>query len=87
MQIEVRKPTKEEIKETESWGEWSKEESEFDWSYSDQETCYILEGSATVTPKDGEPASFDAGDLVIFPAGMECVWKIDKAIRKKYKFG
>ncbi|MFB6356981.1 MAG: cupin domain-containing protein, partial [bacterium] len=28
----------------ENWSTWSKPESRFEWSYSDSETCYILEG-------------------------------------------
>lgn len=87
MQIEVRKPTKEEIKEAESWPPWSKEVSEFDWQYDEKETCYILEGAATVTGKDGQAASFSAGDWVVFPKGLECVWKITEPISKKYNFG
>ncbi|MCK4714778.1 MAG: cupin domain-containing protein [Candidatus Aenigmarchaeota archaeon] len=87
MKIEVRKPTEDEIKSTESWGTWEKEPSEFDWEYGEKETCYILEGSATVTASDGESASFGAGDWVVFPPGLKCKWKIDKEIKKKYKLG
>ncbi len=86
MSIKVRKPTEEEIGEAKNWPTWSKEISEFDWQYDEQETCYILEGSATVTGKDGQSASFSAGDWVVFPKGLECGWKIDKPISKKYKF-
>ena len=39
-------PTEEELAKlgVKSWGIWEKEKSIFDWSYSDTETCYILEG-------------------------------------------
>ncbi|GAF78378.1 unnamed protein product, partial [marine sediment metagenome] len=39
-------PTEEELTKlgVKSWGIWEKEKSIFDWSYSDTETCYILEG-------------------------------------------
>jgi uncharacterized cupin superfamily protein len=36
---------------------------------------------------DGKSASFGSGDLVTFPDGAKCVWKIDEPIKKKYKFG
>ena len=49
-----KKPSEEEIAMTENWGTWSKEPSEFPWSYSDRETCLILEGKATVTAPDGQ---------------------------------
>ena len=45
MKMSKKKPSKEDLKKlnVESWGTWSKEISEFDWSYDDTETCYILE--------------------------------------------
>lgn len=86
MQIEVRKPTEEEIKTAEGWPTWSKEISEFPWKYDETETCYILKGRATVTASDGQAASFGPGNWVIFPQGLECTWKIDDPIEKKYNF-
>ncbi|MFQ5952235.1 MAG: cupin domain-containing protein [Candidatus Omnitrophota bacterium] len=70
-----------------SWPIWEKEVSRFDWSYDEQETCYILEGNARVEPEEGEPVEFGVGDLVTFPKGMNCVWEIRNPIRKHYKFG
>lgn len=87
MQVEVRKPTEKEIKMVETWPTWEKEVSEFPWSYADKETCLILKGKAEVEGKDGEKATFGAGDFVIFPHGLECTWKILESIEKKYKFG
>ncbi len=69
------------------WPIWTKEASEFPWTYDEQETCYLLEGEVTVTCADGETASFAAGDLVTFPEGLSCIWKISKDVRKHYKFG
>lgn len=70
-----------------SWPIWEKEASKFEWSYDEKETCYILEGNAKVCPEDGESASFGAGDIVVFPAGMKCTWEITVHIRKRYKMG
>lgn len=70
-----------------SWPIWSKEVSTFAWSYQSQEIAYIVEGEVSVTPKDGKNAvSFGAGDLVTFPAGLECMWNIKKPLRKHYQF-
>lgn len=66
---------------------WSKEPSTFPWSYSEQETAYILEGEVTVTADNGESVSFGPGDLVIFPSGLKCTWHVKKALKKHYKFG
>ena len=41
----------------------------------------------TVTPEGGTPVRFGAGDLVVFPAGMDCRWDVQKAVRKHYRFG
>ena len=59
----------------------------FDWTYEDQETCLLLEGEVTVTPEGGTSVRFGAGDLVVFPAGMDCRWDVKKAVRKHYRFG
>lgn len=85
--MKVRKPGPHEIKSAESWGNWSKEESVFPWYYDERETCYILEGNATVTDEQGNEISFGPGDWVEFEKGLSCTWKISKAVNKKYRFG
>ena len=69
------------------WPVWEKEASEFPWSYDEREICYLLEGDVVVTPEGGAPVRFGKGDLVTFPAGMRCRWKILTAVRKHYRFG
>jgi uncharacterized cupin superfamily protein len=68
------------------WPIWTREVSRFDWSYEAEETCYVLEGTVTVTPEGGEPVTIHAGDLVTFPKGMRCGWDISAPIRKHYRF-
>ncbi len=68
------------------WPIWEKEVSEFPWTYDRQETCYILRGQVIVTPDGEEPQEFRRGDLITFPAGMTCTWKILKPIEKHYSF-
>ena len=70
-----------------SWPIWTCEASSFDWTYDDKETCLLLEGEVTVTPERGQPVKFGAGDLVTFPAGMNCKWDIHQAVRKHFRFG
>ncbi|MEL6439393.1 MAG: cupin domain-containing protein [Cyanobacteria bacterium J06621_8] len=69
------------------WAIWSKEVSEFPWTYDEAETCYFLAGEVIVTPDGGAPVTMGKGDLVTFPAGMSCTWKINRAVKKHYKFG
>ncbi|MHA1488678.1 MAG: cupin domain-containing protein [Promethearchaeota archaeon] len=89
MKMVKKKPTEEELKKlkVKSWGIWTKEVSEFDWSYGDTETCYILEGEVEVTAEDGEKIEFKKGDLVQFPKGLKCIWNVKTPVRKYYNFG
>jgi len=82
----IRKPTEDEKAQMLAWPVWEKERSEFPWEYSEQETCLIMEGSADIIT-DKETFSFGPGDVVIFPKGLRCTWKITEPIKKHYKFG
>ena len=70
-----------------NWPIWTKEVSEFPWTYDSGEICYLLAGDVIVTPDGGEPVPIRKGDLVTFPAGMSCTWKILADVRKHYHFG
>eukprot|EP01026_Neomeris_dumetosa_P004081 TRINITY_DN11091_c0_g1_i8.p2 TRINITY_DN11091_c0_g1~~TRINITY_DN11091_c0_g1_i8.p2 ORF type:complete len:145 (+),score=22.01 TRINITY_DN11091_c0_g1_i8:53-436(+) len=82
-------PSEEKLKKmgVSNWPTWGSEVDKFPWSYSDKETCYLLEGDVTVTPDGGEPVDIKAGDMAVFPKGMSCTWDVKKPIRKHYKFG
>lgn len=68
------------------WPVWSKEPSEFPWTYDETETCYLLAGKVVVTPEQGEAVEFGKGDWVVFPRGLSCTWKILETVRKHYDF-
>ena len=80
--IEIRKPGEGELKELgiDVWGTWECAVSEFSWEYTDRETCYLFEGEVTVTSNDGA-VTFGAGDIVVFPKGLKCIWKVTKPRR------
>lgn len=84
--IVVRKPTEAEKVQCKTWPQWSCEPSVFDWSYTEKETCLVLEGKVTVTVGN-EAVSFAPGDLVVFPKDLDCVWNVEEAVRKHYTFG
>lgn len=69
-----------------SWAIWTKEVSEFPWSYASQEKFYVLEGHVIITPDGGDAVEITAGDLVTCPAGMSCRWQVLEPIRKHYHF-
>lgn len=88
MKIKIEKPTEEKLKElkVKDWPIWEKEPSEFPWEYDETEVCYIIEGRVIVETEDGEKVEIKAGDLVTFPKGLKCRWKVLEKIVKHYNF-
>jgi uncharacterized cupin superfamily protein len=88
LHIQVRQPSAEELKSLGvfNWPTWACDVSTFEWTYSEQETCYVLAGQVTVET-GGQSVSFGRGDLVVFPVGLSCVWKVTQPVRKHYRFG
>lgn len=80
------KATQKDFETASIWDCWEKEESEFPWKYYATETCLILKGSATIKDHTGYELRIGEGDLVTFPKGLECTWKIHFRIEKKYTF-
>ncbi len=89
MEIEVRKPTPEEIETIgiRSWPVWEKGISRFPWTYDTNEECLLLSGKVTVEMLDGRRVEFGAGDFVRFPEGLKCIWHVHEPVRKHYRFG
>lgn len=69
-----------------SWSIWTKEVSTFPWTYDDAEICYFLAGDVVVTPDKDDPVEVGKGDLVTFPAGMNCTWEVRTPVEKHYCF-
>lgn len=89
MEIKVERQIDEQREEdlgVDEWSPWSKEESRFDWSYSDTETCLILEGEVTVQRDNGESVTIREGDLAQFPEGLSCVWDVTSDLEKVFSF-
>jgi uncharacterized cupin superfamily protein len=84
-----RAPTEARLAElgVKSWPIWTKEPSSFPWTYDQPEICFFLDGEVEVTPDGGSSVRIGKGDLVTFPAGMKCTWKVIRAVRKHYRFG
>lgn len=84
--IVVRQPTADEVGRCKNWPIWTCEPSSFDWSYTEKETCLIIEGKVTITGGN-ESVSFGPGDLVVFPVDLDCVWNVEEPVKKHYNFG
>ena len=87
MKIEITKLTEDDIikQNIRSWPIWTCGVSEFDWEYSEKESCLLLEGEVEVI-SDFETVKFSAGNYVIFPVGLKCRWNVIKPVRKHYSF-
>lgn len=86
--IIVRKPTGPEMDSCKSWPTWSCDVSEFEWEYTQTEKCLLIDGSVEVRdmPPARQSVSFCAGDFVVLPSGLKCIWKIIQPVRKYYDF-
>ena len=87
MKIEISTISENEIskKGVFAWPIWSCEISEFDWEYSERESCLLLEGEVEVK-SEFETVRFSAGDFVVFPKGLKCHWKVSIPVKKHYTF-
>lgn len=48
------------------------------------EFCYLLAGKIKLTPKDGEPVTYVAGDTFVLKPGWVGVWETIETVRKVY---
>lgn len=61
---------------------WECTPGSFKWDYCQDETAVIMSGEAFITTEDGSERQLRPGDLVFFPAGSSCTWRITEQIRK-----
>ena len=48
------------------------------------EYCHIISGVVEITPKDGKPVIYKAGDSFVMKPGFVGVWKTIETVRKIY---
>ena len=86
-EIKIEKFNREQLEERGvfSWPIWTKESSRFDWTYSGDEECYIIEGEFSVETKKGI-IIIKPGDFVTFKEGLNCIWDIKEPVKKYYNF-
>lgn len=66
---------------------YSGQPSKIPWTFKARETMYLLEGKVKVSVDGyGYEGSFEigAGDLVVFPKGMQITWDVIEAVKKHY---
>ena len=87
MKISINRVTKKELINIGvfNWPIWTCKVSEFPWTYSEKESCYILDGVIEVKTEE-EIVNIRPRDFVIFPKGLSCTWTVSKPVRKHYSF-
>jgi uncharacterized cupin superfamily protein len=67
------------------WGLWEKGPSEFEWAYTDEEHCWVVEGGAVIRTED-EAVEIGMGDYVVLPRGLKCTWVVKDGLVMRYRF-
>lgn len=65
-------------------GEWSATAGAWRVKYDEWEFCHVLEGVCELTPDDGAPARYRAGDSFVIEPGFSGVWRVIEPMRKRY---
>ena len=73
------------ISDYKNWEIWECKPSRFDWTYNNEEHCFIIEGEVIVSYKN-QKVEICSGDYVIFSKGLKCYWEVLKPIKKYYIF-
>jgi len=84
--ILVKKPDEAETAEMSGKPVWECGVSEFDWYYDSEEHCLLLAGEVSVSYGNAGSVSFGAGDYVVFPRGLSCIWRVTRPVKKHYIF-
>jgi uncharacterized cupin superfamily protein len=61
---------------------WECSAGSFWWTFHDEETVFILEGSVRVTSENGVVKTLNSGDIAYFAAGTKALWEINDHVRK-----
>jgi uncharacterized cupin superfamily protein len=65
-------------------GIWASDVGAFKVSYTEEETCVILEGRVRLSDGSGGVKEFGPGSTFVIPAGFEGVWETVEPVKKVY---
>ncbi len=65
-------------------GVWASAVGAMKVSYTEEELCYLLEGRARLTDREGGVREFGPGSAFVIPAGFEGVWETLEPVKKIY---
>lgn len=83
--IQIKKPTEQQIQICKSWPVWQSQPRSFDWVYTQTETCLVIEGKVTISDNHSS-VTIGPGDLAVLPEDLECTWHITEPLKKHYTF-
>jgi uncharacterized cupin superfamily protein len=61
---------------------WECTAGSFWWTFHNEETVVILQGSVRVTSQNGETRTLTSGDIAYFARDTKALWEIDDYLRK-----
>ena len=65
-------------------GQWSSEPCKLNVSYSENELCVLVKGTAEIENQEGEKWTFHQGDAFVIPAGFVGTWESVTSVCKVY---
>ena len=65
-------------------GIWESDAGKWTVNYTEDEFCYIIEGTAVLTDADGRAETLRAGDAFVVPAGFSGTWETVGQVKKIY---
>ncbi len=65
-------------------GIWHSETGKWKISYTEEETCKILEGESIITDESGKSTTVRAGDSFVIPRGFMGTWEVVSPTKKNF---
>jgi len=65
-------------------GIWKSDTGKWKISYTEEETCQILEGESIITDDSGNSTTVRAGDSFVIPSGFVGTWEVVTTTRKNF---
>lgn len=65
-------------------GVWHSDTGKWNISYTEEETCEILEGKSIITDHAGHSTTVKAGDSFVIPRGFKGTWEVVEPTKKNF---
>jgi hypothetical protein len=65
-------------------GVWSSEPGKWKISYTEEEFCYMLEGTSIIESTEGEALTVKAGESFVIPRGFVGTWEVVERTTKRF---